>query len=278
MTKSAMSPVLSLQNILKPGHHFHFARTVVSTSHGFHGHDFAECFLIEGGTGIHRLGNRERKVSPGTLCFIGPGDEHGFTGEGLVIANIAFPFSDTMDFVSRYLDPLPAFFRRKETPREIQVPEALCRRISARLDRLGRSRTRYELDLFLLDFLALLGFVTPGSHNAGLPLWLEQVVAAASRPEVFRHGTRGLVEVSGHSAEHLARETRRHLGKTPTEIVNEGRLLWAARELETTRDEPSVIAEACGFSGPAHFYELFKKRFGDTPVRWRQASKRVFGG
>jgi AraC family cel operon transcriptional repressor len=45
---------------------------------------------------------------------------------------------------------------------------------------------------------------------------------------VFREGAEGFVKVAGRSQEHVCRQTRRHLGLSPTQYVNRIRIQHAA--------------------------------------------------
>jgi AraC family cel operon transcriptional repressor len=69
--------------------------------------------------------------------------------------------------------------------------------------------------------------------------------------------------------EHLARQVRQHLHKTPTDIVNEARLAHAASELQSSGRAITEIALECGVENLSHFYKLFREHFGCTPRQYR---------
>lgn len=273
-----MPETLRLSRILAPKAAFHIGRTYLPPGHAFraHRHDFSEFFLVESGRGVHNVNGKRVPLEPGMLVWMRPTDLHAATGDDLAIANIAFDTKEVASFLKRYADPLPAFFTGGALPAVHRLDPDGLRWFGLRLGRIGASRTRLDRDLLLLELLERLGFAGPQGAMSPPP-WIQELLDAARDPGVFVHGTRGLVEKSGRSAEHLAREMRRHTGKTPTEIINEARLAWAARRLEVSEDDPGELARSCGFSSDAHFYELFGRRFGTSPVRWRKNARAVFG-
>ena len=83
----------------------------------------------------------------------------------------------------------------------------------------------------------------------------------------------------------LVRETRctpRHLGRVFKQVVgmsfrekqSEARLLRAQELLMTTESKVVEIALESGYQSPCLFNLLFKRRFGVTPAKWRDLSKK----
>ena len=69
--------------------------------------------------------------------------------------------------------------------------------------------------------------------------------------------------------EHLSRTVRKMLGCTPTQYVNQPRLTYAANLLLHT-DQPILeISHTIGIDNLSYFYQIFRKRFGVTPARFR---------
>jgi AraC-like DNA-binding protein len=67
----------------------------------------------------------------------------------------------------------------------------------------------------------------------------------------------------------VARETKKWIGKTPTELVNMARLDYASQQLVQSHAKISDIAMDIGFNNLAHFYRLFRMQFGVTPRLYR---------
>ncbi len=78
-----------------------------------------------------------------------------------------------------------------------------------------------------------------------------------------------MTELSGKSREHLTRCAKKYLKSTPSEIINELRLNYAANLLITTTTPIIDICFASGFGSVGYFYEVFKRKEGLSPKDFR---------
>lgn len=78
--------------------------------------------------------------------------------------------------------------------------------------------------------------------------------------------------VTEHS---LTRLCRQQLRKTPLEIIQQRLILEAERKLIYTVDPVSMVAYELGFSDPAYFTRLFKRKTGATPGAYRKSRKLI---
>lgn len=95
------------------------------------------------------------------------------------------------------------------------------------------------------------------------------------REGLFREGPQALTRLSARSQEHVVRESKRWLQKTPTILINEMRMRHAANCLSTTQKEIVDICYDCGFENVGYFYALFQKFHGMTPRRHRLMSQSI---
>jgi AraC family transcriptional regulator len=72
---------------------------------------------------------------------------------------------------------------------------------------------------------------------------------------------------------HLARAFRVHYGESLGGYARKLRLEWAAERLVRTEDPLAGLAFEAGFVDQSHFTRAFKRRFGLTPARYRQAHR-----
>jgi AraC-like DNA-binding protein len=114
----------------------------------------------------------------------------------------------------------------------------------------------------------------PRAKVNALPKWrlrrVEQHIAA--------HFERGislseLAGVAGLSRMHFAAQFRAATGYRPREYLLHHRIEQAKSLLTTSERALADIALAVGFSTQAHFSTVFKRISGETPARWRAASK-----
>ncbi len=75
------------------------------------------------------------------------------------------------------------------------------------------------------------------------------------------------------SAKHLARVVKAQTGRTPTELLDDLRLLEAQALLRYTDHTMAEIAYALRFSDPSHFGKFFRKQLGTTPAQYRAGEK-----
>lgn len=260
---------------------FHLARFTFLPSRKtrLHRHDFPEIFWVEQGEGWHEINGAKKKLYCGDLIFVRPEDTHvlsaaGPAGFGLV--NLAFPErlraelkrAHPREYASCYPSGAPLPLRHRLSSLELRTLREQVLRLA------GEPNRRIHVERFLLELICL---AIGGKRERAdeLPEWLSLACEAAKSPEVFARGTASLVEASGRSAEHVARTLKRHLGKTPTDVLNHARMEHAGRELRMTNRPILDIALECGLSNQAHFYTLFRRHFGETPGTYRKSSRRA---
>jgi len=114
----------------------------------------------------------------------------------------------------------------------------------------------------------------PRAKVNALPKWrlrrVEQHIAAHFERSISLSELAG---VAGLSRMHFAAQFRAATGSRPREYLLNHRI-EQAKSLLTTSERPlAEIALAVGFSTQAHFSTVFKRISGETPARWRAASK-----
>jgi AraC family transcriptional regulator len=71
---------------------------------------------------------------------------------------------------------------------------------------------------------------------------------------------------------HLAREFRRHFGRTVGGYIRQQRIDQACRELKKDGAPLAEIALSVGFSNQSHFTRAFKSVTGTTPSSFRNSA------
>lgn len=118
------------------------------------------------------------------------------------------------------------------------------------------------------------GMELPRARVNALPKWrlrrVEQYIADHFERCV---SLSELANVAGLSRMHFAAQFRAATGYRPREYLLHCRTEHAKRLLATTERPLVEIALAVGFSTQAHFSTVFKRISGESPARWRLASK-----
>ena len=254
---------LTLRDLLAGEEVCHYATvTDLPASIEAHDHDFLEIYWVTDGTGTERLGGADVQLSAGSVAFVRHDDAHRFVDRGhLRFRNLAFGRPAWRTLTRRYPRLADRLGQRGvigvDGLRQVEAAATDLR--AGRRDALARDRVLLALDAALAE------------TQAALPDWL----AVALTADLVGGGVPALVRSAGRSAAHVSRACRAHLGRTPTDVVNEARLTHAARLLERTGRDVTDIWLTSGFGNAGHFHKLFRERFGVTPLRYRQRQRAV---
>lgn len=278
-----MIPRLSL-NHLPPDQFCTYAhhRIAPLLPHGAHTHDFHEFFWVEDNGGVHHVNGRVIALHRGDLVLIRASDRHAFSaraaGAPLGIVNFAF-HARVWDHVRRrYFGGKAIFFSNPSlAARSYQLDAfqlAAIRQAAGGL-RSGL-RDRLQTETFLLSVLALLQADRFNTREKAAPAWIREACSALGQERNFAGGMPALARIAERSPEHIAREFRRYLDRTPTEVINDARTSHAADRLATTDDKILTIALDCGLENLSHFYRIFRARYNCTPRAYRLRQRSVF--
>jgi AraC family transcriptional regulator len=81
-----------------------------------------------------------------------------------------------------------------------------------------------------------------------------------------------LAKLVAMSPDHFSRVFKASFGVSPHAYVVEQRLEAACQALRHQPERSLAdVASGCGFSSQSHFSEVFRRRLGTTPARWRSA-------
>lgn len=255
----------------------HFARVELplAARPDLHTHDFSELFWVEAGSGIHRINGEERRLRAGMLIFIRPTDGHGFAaerqGQTFTICNLAFSVQTWRAMRDRH--GLDWFDAKAIADRERFVTAPTFDFLRHAGDEwLTAPRSMLRLERFVLNLAAALEDEGKATR-VGAPSWLLEALTKLERERLFREGPPALTRLAGRSQEHVVREVRRWFRKTPSALINEMRMRFAAQCLSSTSREIVDICFDCGLENLGHFYNLFQKAHGTTPRQYRLLSQ-----
>jgi AraC family cel operon transcriptional repressor len=245
-----------------------------------HSHDFYELFLVEQGQAHHWINGLEELLEPGQLTFIRPADRHALQaapGIGARILNVMFRRDTADHLITRYGSELAEkfFWASTEFPMSLRLAGPQKERaVNAMLTLQSSHRSLALIEHFLLSIMTHVLDASARAQDRA-PSWLIDAAQAAREPRVFRRGAEGMIEAAGRSQAHVCRESRRHLGLSPTQYVNRIRIQHAAMMLSGTDHAVAVIAQDCGFENLSYFHKLFREQYGSTPRGYRQRHAKV---
>lgn len=257
-----------------------------------HDHEFYEVTFIFGGSGVHLTEDGAKPLSPGDLIVTSPGQLHAFRdNRGLALYNVYY-LAEWLSSDISILESAPhlavvflggsLFPQRTPTaPHHVSLQEDCREIIGAELAQLAANSyhdDRHPILLrgSLLKCLALcdIGFGPDSAvehHFLSHPLvqrvyFNTEACLAAGNPCDVEAWAKEI----HYSRDHFTRVFREHTGETPYSYYQRRRLQRAAYALVHTSDHLSDIATRLGFSDSAHFTRTFHKKYGLSPMRYRQ--------
>ena len=236
-----------------------------------HSHEFYETFWIEDGYCQHNLNGKETTLCRGDIVFLSPGDSHKLEAikeDTLIHINLSLEKNAVKKLKSRYeINELSWPWSRVNREKHYTLTLNQMRILKYMKENID-CYSLLDHDLFVLQ---LLHFLKEPHRNIidGLPDWLKQSLQYLHERRLYGQGAKKLADISGFSREHIGRIIKKQLNKSTTELLNDFRLEAVVNLLRHTDRSIIEICEEFDFQSIAYFYKCFKKRYGQTPHRYR---------
>ncbi|MAX26342.1 MAG: hypothetical protein CMJ19_17760 [Phycisphaeraceae bacterium] len=270
-------PILLFEDRKVQGEYFNLTSVEWSrnTLPPYHGHDYPEIFWLTHGQCEHRINKQAMTLTMGALVLMRPSDFHGLyaiRGRRFSFTNLAIEPKYWRKCIRRFVDPLRTLYDNKPSVpwmTQLSKPELDALMQDAR-HLAYQAHSLFNLERFLLNTWSRCVSGQSTSHDhSGAPDWLAEARVQIQEPEMFRMGVEAFVDLCGRSHEHVSRVCQKHYGMSPSQLVNQMRLAYAARSLRTSTRSVTEIAMDCGFEAPGRFYTIFRKAYGTTPLKYR---------
>lgn len=270
---------------LSIGFRCNFTPKILGENIYIHHHDYYEfLFLPEDGCG-HWANKKFTYLPKGTLIFIRPDDCHDLYGSNeekeqkkLAVIHIGicreiieslfnylgkeFPSEKLLSLEQPHYVVLNNFHIEKVSSlfRELNIIEFNNKQRKA-------LSLRYSLIKIFINYFSDLG--QHFEQNTDFPSWIIKSREEMKKIENFSIGMDRMVEISGHSKEHLCRTHKKLFNTTPTEYINEIRLNYIANMLINSYDSILDICYDCGYQSLSYLYSQFRKKYGISPQKFR---------
>lgn len=110
----------------------------------------------------------------------------------------------------------------------------------------------------------------PSVHRAGAAGQLfDQIISRMPDAELIRHSSVELARMCGCTPRHFNRLYRMRFGTATRARQTELRLIKAQNLLESSTIPVSQVALECGYRSLSLFTSLFRRKFGMSPLEWR---------
>ncbi len=244
-------------------------------THILHSHPFVELFYVLSGEGFFMKDDDKIAIKKGDLMVINPGTNHcEYSSQESPLEFFVFAFTDI-------------YFKYNETKTEYIL--------------LDQSDDRgFSLDMGELFFKIYDELCTENAYYLNMIRnYFEQLIITISRNEgITLHHTHNNVSqnvaicmqyiddnlhkkitleelstVACINKYSLIRQFKKELGQTPLNYVSEKKIKKAIELLYFGEESVEKIAERLGFINLTHFYQMFKRVTGCTPMSYKKKEK-----
>lgn len=237
-----------------------------------HIHGYLEIFLNISGDVSFLVNNSLYPVLGGDIIISRPGDIH----KGI------FHSCATYDYVCVWIDadfasPVFSFLRRDDFCPLLSFDERTRKQLHSLIfslsDACESGGSELEKISYLLRILTVLEqkSAPKSSVQADIPNTFQQVLDDINENFAEIRNVNDILTSHPVSSATLTRWFRKYLRSTPREYLESVRLSHA----ELLLSDGCSVTEACmrsGFSDCSHFIVLFKKKFGETPLKYKKKS------
>ena len=229
-------------------------------------------FLVEGCVSFF-VSDRLRKISVGDIVISRANEVHRCICESAGIFDHYCLWIDSMD-----PSELLGFLCGEDAPTVLSFDIAERERILSIFKRLAKEREVYDPLEETCDLLSLISAIknkgTKKGREAALPKAMSDVLDDINENYTTLKNLSELTERHFISSATLSRWFREHLQVSPREYIESKKLSHALRLLLSG----TSVTDACmlsGFSDCSHFIMLFKKKFGQTPLKYKETHRQI---
>ena len=246
----------------------------------YHDHSHWEILLIISGTIHHHINGYESVLKRGDVCVIRPADKHSLVIESEQekqnFQQLNITFSD--DYARKLLEVFDSYeaVLKEEKPIQFLLDESELDLVYTRaLLTQNLPQQNYEMSTKLILVRLMTSFYEQKTlFDETYPAWLNEFVLCISNPKSFGKPMSELVVTTPYSYSRLSTLFKEYVGTTIVDYINEKKMVYAKRLLQTTTLTILQISEMIGYSSLSSFNHLFKKSFGITPSEYRNRKSR----
>ena len=262
-----------------PSFPFH-SKLTIDSDNVLHDHTFFEIFYLLEGKLDHTINGETYTLYAGDLLYLLPQDQHIFLREKDnhcrhrdIILRTEF-FKQICDFIDMnlYTDFLNGSTQKRFrlSEQKLSEYEEIFLNISNSIAKKSDNRTTLSAAKVICTQLIGMLLSDKIAHHENESKWFNEMLSRFNDPICIQQSLDYILSPFSYSREHICRVFKATIGKTPTEYLNEQRLLLAVNRLAYTKDSILSICMDCGFYSLSYFNKIFKKKYGCSPGLFRK--------
>ena len=248
----------------------------------FHIHSEIEIIYIKEGKLVCRYNNEEKTLTEGDIIIFNKNFVHeteATTNTAYYLMNIPIDFfvSDTSQLLYALIDTYDIFYLKDNTPLHNELKEYLEKFF---LHKYKEENPLKEYTLgyvyLIISFLKKINMISTFENKKD-----ENIKRLIPALNYMKENYKEKITVSeiaktvNFNINYFERLFKKTFNITVVEYINTLRLNKAVKLLFTTSKKLTEISDICGFSSPAHFNMIFKKKYKMPPSAYKKAKNNL---
>ena len=244
----------------------------------YHSHSHWEILVVMSGEIRHKINNTNYVLKQGDACLIRPNDKHSLhLSSDCHIPHQHLNFIIDNEFAEKILNLYDDYNALLEVPNALHFhldDSDIVTIYEKALFTQNLSQAEYETSTKLIITNILSKFFEQKLlFNPNYPNWFNVFLTYISNPNNFGKTVEELSKNTSYSYSRLSYLFKEYTGITLTEYINEKKMIYAKRLLQTTNLTTLQISNTIGYGSLSSFNHLFKKSFDVTPSEYRKKHK-----
>jgi AraC-like DNA-binding protein len=251
----------------------HVIASSEKTVHGYcesHGHEFFEIEYVLDGRGVYEIDGVGYEIKKNTVFFMTPGCIHTVYAENVKLINLMFSYDYEKDFTDMLFSIPPSIALGEELG-------GFMFAVLSEIVKVGEENRDYAKSLLKCAIYKLIevfgGENSKKGVGSGASRYVKEAIFMLHKSFASDISLVSVASQLGLSASYFSDLFHKQTGVTFKSYLDEVRFSYGKKLLKYTSLSVKEIHLACGFVDYANFERRFKKRFGVSPVKYREKSK-----
>ena len=242
-----------------------------------HNHTFFEFIICLDGTIKNTVDSVTLELKKGDVQLIRPQDEHTMTLKNHTHRDV-YVMPKEFKAICDCIDPT-LYEELSKTPFVINfsVSDFDLQQLEMRLNFFNDAdrydeRTLRAAHTSIVTELLHLWHQSRQSNSSDTPPWLDELSRQLNTEKFLTMSVSDIIASTNYSHGHVCREFKKYFGVALNDYLTAQKFAYAKSLLCNSEITIAEIAERLNYGSASNFVIAFKKRFGETPTKWRKGT------